>query len=132
MATSNPNNINATPRAPHTDDPLTIYRLAMLEDTMKQVAETLTKMATLDQRVIDAQAAMTGMRSEWSGRDADKESRLRTIELEMPTLKLIRGWVISGVVACAGLLGVTLYQVATVGAKITTITVTAPASTQNR
>lgn len=114
---------NAQP--PHTTDQLTAYRLQMLEDTMKQVAETLSKMASLDQRILDAQNAQAAMRNEWCGKDEDKERRLRAIEVEMPTLKLIRGWVISGVVACASLLGLTLYQVATVGAKLTTITQTA-------
>lgn len=115
-------NTHPTPPAPHTSDPLTAYRLAMLEDTMRQVADTLTKMASMDQRILDAQASQTAMRDEWCGKDADKERRLRAIEVEMPTLKLIRGWVISGVIACASLLGLTLYQVATVGAKLTNIT----------
>lgn len=115
-------NTPPTHQAPHTSDPLTAYRLAMLEDTMRQVADTLTKMASLDQRILDAQNAQTAMRDEWANKDGDKERRLRAIEVEMPTLKLIRGWVISGVIACASLLGLTLYQVATVGAKLTNIT----------
>lgn len=115
-------NTPPTPPAPHTSDPLTAYRLAMLEDTMRQVADTLTKMASLDQRILDAQNSQAAMRVEWVSKDGDKERRLRAIEVEMPTLKLIRGWVISGVIACASLLGLTLYQVATVGAKLTNIT----------
>lgn len=115
-------NTTPTPPDPHTSDPLTAYRLAMLEDTMRQVADTLTKMASLDQRILDAQNSQAAMRDEWSNKDGDKERRLRAIEVEMPTLKLIRGWVISGVIACASLLGLTLYQVATVGAKLTNIT----------
>lgn len=115
-------NTPPTPPAPHTSDPLTAYRLAMLEDTMRQVADTLTKMASLDQRILDAQNSQAAMRDEWVSTDVDKERRLRAIEVEMPTLKLIRGWVISGVVACASLLGLTLYQVTTVGAKLTNIT----------
>lgn len=96
---------------PLASDALTQYRLNMLEDTMKSVAENLKILTTVDQKIIDTHSTMILMRDEWSKSDSDKEKRLRAIETEMPTLKLIRGWVIAGVVGCAALLGTTLYQV---------------------
>lgn len=38
----------------------------------------------------------------------DHETRIRTVETEMPTLKLIRGWVITGAIALIGLVGISI------------------------
>ena len=38
----------------------------------------------------------------------DHEKRLRQIEVDMPTMRLARGWVVSGVVGLVGLLGLAL------------------------
>lgn len=102
---------DSTTHQPLASDALTQYRLNMLEDTMKAVVDNLKVLTTVDQRIIDTHSTMLSMRDEWAKADTDKEKRLRAIENEMPTLKLIRGWVIAGVVGCAALLGTTLYQV---------------------
>lgn len=38
----------------------------------------------------------------------DHETRIRLIETEMPTMKLIRGWVITGAIALIGLMGLSI------------------------
>lgn len=38
----------------------------------------------------------------------DHETRMRTMETEMPTLKMVRGWVIAGVLGIMGILGVAI------------------------
>lgn len=39
---------------------------------------------------------------------SDHETRIRVVETEMPTMKLIRGWVIAGVVSLVGLVGLAI------------------------
>lgn len=41
----------------------------------------------------------------------DHEVRLRSLESEAPTMRMIRGWVVAGVVGTAGLVGVGLFKV---------------------
>lgn len=40
----------------------------------------------------------------------DHEGRIRVIETEMPTMKLVRGWVITGAIALIGLVGLTIVK----------------------
>lgn len=78
---------------------LTNYRLEMIEKTLQAIAESLDRLATLE-----AQHSQT---RETLGRffsAIDKyDERMVRIEREMPTLKLIRGWVIGGVVSLIGM-----------------------------
>lgn len=78
---------------------LTNYRLEMIEKTLQAIAESLDRLATLE-----AQHSQT---RETLGRFFNAiekyDDRVARIEREMPTLKLIRGWVISGVISLIGL-----------------------------
>ena len=38
----------------------------------------------------------------------DHETRIHGVELEMPTMKLVRGWVVTGAIALVGLMGVSI------------------------
>lgn len=101
------------PPAPaNSPDALTQYRLAMIEDTLKAIAENLERLAALEQKHLETREAL--------GRAFDaikaNETRVRSIELELPTLKLIRGWVIAGVIGCASLLGMALFKLLTIPA----------------
>lgn len=40
----------------------------------------------------------------------DHETRIHGLELEMPTMKLVRGWVITGSIALVGLVGLTVIK----------------------
>jgi len=103
-------------RTPHPtgSDALTQYRLEMIEKTLQAISDNLERLATLEQKHLETREALN------RAFDAIKgvEERTRKIELELPTLKLIRGWVIAGVIGCAGLLGVTVFKLATLSAVI--------------
>jgi hypothetical protein len=81
-------------------DALTQYRLSMIETTLKTVSETLARLATLEAR--------HGETREAQGRAFDVleklDGRLKHVEMELPTLKLVRSWVIGGVIGCSTLL----------------------------
>lgn len=100
------------PPAPDGHDNLTQYRLTMIEQTLQGVRESLDRLTTLEQRHIETREAMAKV----AERHDKLDVRVRDIELEMPTLKLIRGWVLAGVIACAAMLGATLFKVATMQA----------------
>lgn len=91
------------------NDQLTQYRLATIEETLASINETLRQLTALEQKHLETRQALERA----FATVAEQEKRLRKIEIELPTLKMIRGWVISGVIGCAGLLGVTLFKVAT-------------------
>ncbi len=48
---------------------------------------------------------------------ADHETRLRPIEADLPTLRLVRGWVIGGVIGVCSLLGVAVLSLVVVNNK---------------
>lgn len=89
---------------------LTQYRLAMIEKTLQAISENLTQLASLEQKHIETRDAV--------GRAfdtlAEHNDRLRGIENEMPTLRLVRGWVISGMVGILALLGVAVFKLFTI------------------
>lgn len=91
-------------------DQLTQYRLEMIEKTLKAISDNLTKLAALEQKHIETREAV--------GRAFDAleehDTRIRAVEIEMPTLKLSRKWVFAGVLGIIGLLGVTLFKVFTI------------------
>ncbi len=47
----------------------------------------------------------------------DHETRLRGIEADLPTMRLVRNWVIAGVLGCASLVGVAVAGMVIVSAK---------------
>lgn len=89
---------------------LTQYRLEMIEETLKAMRENLVQLTALEQKHLETREALERAFKEIRTND----ERVRVIEVEMPTLKLIRGWVIAGVVGCAALLGVTMFKIATI------------------
>ncbi len=89
---------------------LTQYRLGMIEETLKAISENLKQLAQLEQKHIETREALGRAFEQIEGHD----ERLRGVEQEMPTLKLIRGWVISGVLGIIGLLGVTIFKLFTI------------------
>lgn len=121
--------------APKDQEALTQYRLGMIEQTLQAVAENLQQLKAMDHKLIEVQAAIVGLQEAHKGmrdRHEKTDGRVHTIELELPTLKLIRSWVLAGVVGCAGLLGVTLFKVATMQATPPIQPVAAPAQPRER
>jgi L-alanine-DL-glutamate epimerase-like enolase superfamily enzyme len=95
---------------PRTADELTSYRLEMIEQTLKAISDNLSQLATLEHKHIETREALDRAFSSVEKIDG----RVKHIEIEMPTLKLVRGWVISGAVGIIGLLAITLFKLFTV------------------
>lgn len=47
----------------------------------------------------------------------DHETRLRTAESDLPTMRLVRNWVIAGVIGCVSMVGVATASLVIVSAK---------------
>jgi len=100
---------------------VTDFRLATLESSVAEIRAavqgidgSLQKLTSLEERHIAAQEGMRMIAEQ--GRD--HEQRLRVVEFDMPTLRLVRKWVISGVVGCLGLAGVSVWQLVLVANQI--------------
>lgn len=89
---------------------LTQYRLTMIENTLKAISENLERLAALEQKHLETREAV--------GRAFDAidkiDERVRSVEFEMPTLKLIRKWVVTGVLGIVSMLGVALFKLFTI------------------
>lgn len=97
---------------PENNEPgsLTQYRLGMIEKTLEAIRDNLTQLAQLEQKHIETREAVGRAFEQIESHD----TRLRNVEQEMPTLKLVRGWVVSGVIGIVGLLGVALFRLFTI------------------
>jgi len=90
----------------HCTDTLTQYRLNMIESTLKTVSENLVTLAQLEQKHLETKESLARAFNSMS----DLNSRMREVEAELPTLKLIRGWVIAGVISIVSMLGVAIFK----------------------
>lgn len=88
---------------------LTQYRLTMIEQTLRVMSENLERLAKLEQKHSETRDAVTRAFTTIERID----ERVRHIELEMPTLKLVRKWVIAGIVGTMSLLAMTLVKLFT-------------------
>lgn len=77
------------------DQLLLDYRLTQLEKAVTKLVEQNTQLIAIEQRHLETREALD--RAFKSIKDVD--GRVRTIETEMPTLRLVRGWVIAGMLA---------------------------------
>lgn len=91
-------------------DPVMEYRLSALEGSVgeirqavKSIDASLQVLARLEQRHAETRDGLERAFKEL----ADHESRMRIVEIEMPTTKLVRGWIITAVVGTLGIVGVT-------------------------
>lgn len=93
-----------------TPDQLTQYRLTMIEQTLRAISENLERLATLEQKHLETRESVGR-----AFKSIEKmDERMRHMELEMPTLKLVRKWVIAGILGIVGLLGVTIAKLFTI------------------
>lgn len=89
------------------DQRMTAWRLNRIEDTLEKVSETLGKLAVLEQRHIETREAIERSFSEIKALN----ERMRVVELDMPMLRQIKNWIVSGVVAVAGVVGMAVWEV---------------------
>lgn len=76
---------------------------------VESIDTSLQTLARLEERHSETRNGLARAFAEIS----DHETRLRNIEAEMPTMKMVRGWVITGVVGILSLAGVALWSVIT-------------------
>lgn len=93
----------------HARDPLTDYRLKTIEEAVKSIADNLSQLTVLEQKHVETREALGRAFVEINDHDA----RIRTVETEMPTLKMIRGWVIAGVIGIVALVGIAFVNLVT-------------------
>ena len=93
-------------------------RMERIEKTQERMAEAIERQASTVEKVAVLLAKheehsnaigrafdeIESVREEMFEKDRDKETRLRDVEVELPTLKLTRGWVISFTLGGTGLL----------------------------
>lgn len=89
------------------DQRITAWRLNRIEDTLEKVSETLGKLAVLEQRHIETREAIERSFSEIKALN----ERMRAVELDMPMLRQIKNWIVSGVVAVVGVVGMAVWEV---------------------
>ena len=85
-------------------DPLIEYRMGAVEKALLTLTEAMQKWSNLE--IKQAEFRASDERAILRMNDHDK--RIRELELEMPTTKLARNWVIAGVL---GVFGVVFMQV---------------------
>lgn len=78
------------------------FRITTVERAVGEISESLRRLVQLEERHIETREAL--LRA--NDRIDDHETRIRSVEGELPTLKLTRQWVISGVVGVWGVLAV--------------------------
>jgi len=89
------------------------YRLSALESSVgeirsavKSIDASLQILSRLEQRHAETRDGLERAFSEL----ADHETRVRVIEAEQPTTKLIKGWVIGGIVGGLSMMGIALVK----------------------
>ena len=88
------------------DQRMTAWRLNRIEDTLEKVSETLGKLAVLEQRHIETREAIERSFSEIKALN----ERMRAVELDMPMLRHVKNWIVSGVVAVVGVVGMAVWE----------------------
>lgn len=75
-------------------------RVEYLERSMGRIADSLERLSSIDSRLelMDSRQIAT------LSSVGDHETRVRNIEKEIPVLKLVKGWIITGVVGVFGIL----------------------------
>jgi hypothetical protein len=94
------------PIVSHGSATLIDYRLNLMEKSLSSISDSLRQLANLEQKHAETRDSLNRAFDQIK----DLSIRLNTMELEMPTLKLIRGWNIAGVVGILGLVGISIIK----------------------
>lgn len=87
-------------------DALIDYRLNMMEKSLASISDSLRQLASLEQKHAETREAITRAFNQLDSHNI----RIREVELELPTLKMVRGWIIAGVLGVFGMLGIQLFK----------------------
>ena len=115
------------------DEKVLEFRLSSLEKVVSEVSsavksidnslKTLTSLEIHHNQTRDAVGrAFTNIK--------DHEDRLREIEGDLPTMRLVRNWVIAGVIGCTSLVGVAVASMVIIASKAQTAMYDQPAVRQ--
>ncbi|NSX14964.1 hypothetical protein HTY52_12850 [Cupriavidus taiwanensis] len=85
------------------------YRLTQLEKAVTKLVEQNTQLIAIEQRHLETREALERCFKAQKGHD----DRIRAIELDMPTMRLVRKWVIAGVMAVMAASGTVIVKVVT-------------------
>lgn len=120
------NNQAEVPMPP--DDNVLEFRVSVLEGAVGEIKtavksidtslKTLTTLEVHHSQTRDAVGrAFSEIKRLEDGDIKDHEDRLRGIEADLPTMRLVRNWVITGVLGCTSLVGVAVAGMVIVSAK---------------
>lgn len=84
------------------------YRLQVIENAIKTMADGINKLASLELRHAETRESLERAFQMLKKQD----TRIRAVENEMPTMKMTRGWIISGVVGVFSLVVVGVVKLA--------------------
>lgn len=85
------------------------YRVASLEAVVREVKDAVKSIDTSLQTLARLEARHSETRESLSRAFTDiedHEKRIRILEADMPTVRMIRNWVIGGMTSCVGLVGI--------------------------
>lgn len=101
-------NKNMDEKAEHVTLEVLAYRVALTEkaigeirDASKAIEASLKTLTALEQHHSATREKLLDLATQ----NASLDARLRVIETEMPGLKMIKGWVITGTIGILGLVG---------------------------
>jgi hypothetical protein len=105
-----------TPNQPNSLDVLTDYRLSAIEknqelmsENLKEIGEAMRMLISLEQKHVETREAL-----ERAFKSLEQHNdRIHKIEIEMPTVKLTRGWVMAGVLFLCGIFGIQMVKIIT-------------------
>ena len=86
---------------------LITYRLDAIERAINSVSDSMQKLVVLEQKHIETRESID--RAFKMLHTIDK--RVVAVESEIPTLKLVRGWVITGTIGILSLVGIAVFQI---------------------
>lgn len=85
---------------------LTDYRLTMIEKSLASISDSLRQLTVMEQKYLESRAAQDRAFLAIS----KLEERTRLIENELPTLKLVRAWVVAGIVGTVSVVGLAVIK----------------------
>jgi hypothetical protein len=82
------------------------YRITSLEKVVKSIDESLKILANIEIKHADTRDSLDRAFLELK----DQEERLRIVEADMPVIKMVKGWVVSGVIGIIAILGISIIE----------------------
>lgn len=85
---------------------LTEKAIEEIRDASRNIEKSLNLLAQLEQHHVATREKMLELQTDHN----DLDLRVRVLETEMPSLKMVKGWVIAGTIGIVSLFGVALFK----------------------